>query len=31
MAEAILKRGLDTDAIMEMTGLSNDELQKLAQ
>jgi hypothetical protein len=25
----MLKRGLDTDAIMEMTGLSKDELQSL--
>ncbi|MBJ8835799.1 Rpn family recombination-promoting nuclease/putative transposase [Citrobacter sp. Cpo015] len=31
VAKAMLKRGLDTDAIMEMTGLSKDELQKLAQ
>ena len=31
IAKAMLKRGLDTDAIMEMTGLSKDELQKLAQ
>lgn len=28
VAKAMLKRGLDTDAIMEMTGLSKDELQK---
>ena len=31
IAKAMLKRGLDTDAIMEMTGLSKDELQKLVQ
>lgn len=31
VAKAMLKRGLDTDAIMEMTGLSKDELQKLTQ
>lgn len=31
VAKAMLKRGLDTNAIMEMTGLSKDELQKLAQ
>lgn len=31
IAKAMLKRGLDIDAIMEMTGLSKDELQKLAQ
>lgn len=29
IAEAMLKRGLDSEAIMEITGLSKDELQKL--
>lgn len=31
IAKAMLQRGLEFDAIMEMTGLSKDELQKLAQ